>query len=133
MWSCPSFLQEELDLSKRDTGDTIDKLVKIEEEDESEKARRPYFVGRAHTCSYHTWCQFTLTYWMEKETEGVVQTVPPNTNKWAVKVDLTEDVENFYEKVPKMAHTVHVYSTFLTSTSLSQDDYFDGAFVAPCF
>ena len=39
--------------------------------------------------------------------EGVVQTAL-SANKWAVKVDLSEDVEDFYEKVPNMAHTVGV-------------------------
>ena len=34
-----------MDLSKSNTGDTIDKLVMIEEEDKRERVRQPYFSG----------------------------------------------------------------------------------------
>ena len=77
-----------------------------------EKRQGSHILFVMRTVAYTQGCYSPDSLGREKQVEGVVQT-PPSANKWAVKVDLTEDVEDFYEKVPKMAHMVGI-DNFLT-------------------
>ena len=73
-----------------------------------EKRQGGHILLVMHMATTQGCCYSPNSLGREKQVEGVAQTAP-SANKWAVQVDLTENVEDFYEKVPNMAHTVSVW------------------------